>query len=261
MNWYYADQGQQKGPVDESALDQLVLSGVIRDDTLVWHDGMAAWEKHSSVRGAAAPPAFPSASATSAAGETRYCGECGRPFSDSDLVAIGSVSVCAACKPIYLQKLREGGGFAVGVRRYAGFWIRFAAVLVDGLLLSIVFLIIRIPFGVALFTPTLDRNPGALAAFVGTSLIITLLSYVVAACYEIFFLSTRGATIGKILCGLKVIRADGAPLSTGLATGRYFAARWLNLFTLGIGYLMAAFDDQKRALHDRICETRVIYSR
>ncbi len=255
MKWYYADQGQQKGPVEDPALDELVVAGVVRDDTLVWHEGMATWQKHSSVRGAAPPPAFPSA----AAGETRYCGECGRPFAANELVAIGPVSVCAACKPAYLQKLREGGGMAVGVRRYAGFWIRFAALLVDGILLSIVFLVIRIPFGVALFTPGLGRNPGALAAFVGTSLLITLLSYVVAACYEILLVANRGATIGKMLFGLRVIRADGTALSMGLSTGRYFAARWLNVFTLGIGYLIAAFDDQKRALHDRICETRVIH--
>jgi uncharacterized RDD family membrane protein YckC len=30
---------------------------------------------------------------------------------------------------------------------------------------------------------------------------------------------------------------------------------------MGIGYIIAGFDEQKRALHDRICETRVIHSR
>lgn len=262
MNWYYADQGQQKGPIAESALDELVHAGVVQNDTLVWHEGMVGWEQHSVVRGATAPPPFPAnGSVPTERAETRYCGECGRPFPANELVAIGPVSVCAACKSIYLQKLREGGALAVGVRRYAGFWIRFAALAVDGILLSVVFLLIRVPFGVAMFTPGFGGNPGAFAAFVGTTLIITLLSYVIAACYEIFFLTSRGATIGKLLFGLKVIRADGGPISTGLATGRYFAARWLNLFTLGIGYVMAAFDDEKRALHDRICETRVIYSR
>ena len=97
-------------------------------------------------------------------------------------------------------------------------------------------------------------------AMMAPLLLITFLSVVAAACYEIFFIAKRGATIGKMIFGLKVIRADGSPLSLALSTGRYFA-QLINSFTLGIGYFMAGFDDQKRALHDRICETRVIYSR
>jgi uncharacterized RDD family membrane protein YckC len=259
MNWYYADQGQQKGPIDEPALDQLVVAGVVQDDTLVWHEGMPAWQKHSSVRGPVPPPAFPSPSATTA-GETRYCGECGRPFSANELVPIGAVSVCATCKPVYLQKLREGGGLGVGARRYGGFWIRFAARVVDGILLNVIFLVVRLPFGVAMFNPGLAREPAALAGFLSATIAVYFMSAVATACYEIFMISMRGATIGKMIFGLKVIRADGAPVSLGLSTGRYFA-QWISAITFGIGYIMAGFDDQKRALHDRICETRVIYSR
>jgi uncharacterized RDD family membrane protein YckC len=262
MNWYYADQGQQRGPVEEPALDELVRAGVVRDDTLVWHEGMQTWEKHSSVRGFAPAPAFPSPPVLHPTGdaEVRYCGECGRPFSANELVAIGPVSVCATCKPIYLQKMREGGGSAVGARRYAGFWIRFAARVVDAILLNVIFLIVRLPFGVAMFTPGIARDPGALVAFAGATILITLISVVATACYEIFFIGTRGATIGKMIFGLKVIRADGGPVSIGLSTGRYFA-QWISAITFGIGYIMAGFDDQKRALHDRICETRVIHAR
>ena len=53
MKWYYAEGGKQIGPVEESALDDLVRQGVVRDDTLVWREGMAAWhgwvEKHKDV--------------------------------------------------------------------------------------------------------------------------------------------------------------------------------------------------------------------
>lgn len=256
MKWYYADQGQQKGPIDESALDELVRAGVVRDDTLVWNEGMTAWQTHGAARGAAvaSPPLSTSAS------ESRYCGECGRPFPASQLAAIGGVSVCALCKPVYLQKLREGGSSAVGARRYAGFWIRVAARIVDAILLNVVFLVVRMPFGVAMFTPGLTQSPAAMLGLLGPMLIITFLSMVAAACYEIFFTAKRGATIGKMIFGLKVIRADGYPLSVGLSTGRYFA-HFINSFTLGIGYIMVGLDDQKRGLHDRICETRVIRSR
>jgi uncharacterized RDD family membrane protein YckC len=255
MKWFYADQGQQKGPVDESALNDLVLAGVVRDDTLVWNQGMPAWQTHGSLRGAA-PTSTP---LSGAATDTRYCGECGRPFAASELVAIGPASVCAMCKPAYLQKLREGGA-AASARHYGGFWIRAAARIVDAILLNVAFLIVRIPFGIAMFAPGPARNPAAVMAMMGPFILITFLSMVAAACYEIFFIAKRGATIGKMIFGLKVIRADGYPLSLGLSTGRYFA-QFINSFTLGIGYFMAGFDVQKRALHDRICETRVIYSR
>ena len=255
MKWFYADQGQQKGPIEESALNDLVLAGVVRDDTLVWNEGMPTWQTHSSVRGVAPTSTPLSTNAT----DTRYCGECGRPFPGNALVAIGPVAVCAMCKPAYLQKLREGGT-AVGTRRYAGFWIRAAARIVDAILLNVVFLIVRIPFGVAMFTPNVAQNPAAAMALLAPLLLITFLSIIAAACYEIFFIAKRGATLGKMIFGLKVIRTDGSPLSVGLSTGRYFA-QLINSFTLGIGYFMAGWDDQKRALHDRICETRVIYSR
>jgi uncharacterized RDD family membrane protein YckC len=255
MKWFYADQGQQKGPVDESALNDLVLAGIVRDDTLVWNEGMPAWQSHGSLRGVA-PTSMP---LSGTAANTRYCRECGRPFPASELVAIGPTSVCAMCKPAYLQKLREGGATA-GARHYGGFWIRAAARIVDAILLNVAFLVVRIPFGIAMFAPGTARNPAAVMAMMAPLLLITFLSMVAAACYEIFFIAKRGATIGKMILGLKVIRADGSPLSLGLSTGRYFA-QFINSFTLGIGYLMAGFDVQKRALHDRICETRVIYSR
>ena len=255
MKWFYADQGQQKGPIEESALNDLVLAGVVRDDTLVWNEGMPAWQPHSSVRGAT-PSSTP---LSTTAADTRYCGECGRPFPASELVAIGPVSVCAVCKPAYLQKLREGGA-AVGARHYGGFWIRAAARIVDAILLNVAFLIVRIPFGIAMFAPGTAQSPAAAMAMIAPLLLISFLSIVAAACYEIFFIAKRGATIGKMIFGLKVIRADGSPLSLGLSAGRYFA-QYISSFILGIGYFMAGFDDQKRALHDRICETRVIYSR
>ena len=57
--------------------------------------------------------------------------------------------------------------------------------------------------------------------------------------------------------GLRIVRADGSSLTYGRATGRFFADYLSNLI-LFIGYIMAAFDDEKRTLHDRICDTRVV---
>jgi uncharacterized RDD family membrane protein YckC len=75
----------------------------------------------------------------------------------------------------------------------------------------------------------------------------------------VYFVARRGATPGKMALGLRVVRTDGSKVSTGVAVGRFFAD-WLSQITLAVGYVIAAFDGEKRALHDRICETRVIYS-
>jgi uncharacterized RDD family membrane protein YckC len=75
-----------------------------------------------------------------------------------------------------------------------------------------------------------------------------------------YFVSTRGATPGKLVLGLKIIRSDGGPISAGLALGRYLCY-FLDEIILFIGFIMAGFDPEKRALHDRICDTRVIHTR
>src|SRR5947208_255797 len=72
--------------------------------------------------------------------------------------------------------------------------------------------------------------------------------------------SRLGATPGKLVLKLKVVRPDGAKVSLGRALGRYFA-KMISAVLLGIGYIMAAFDPEKRALHDRIADTRVIKAR
>lgn len=75
--------------------------------------------------------------------------------------------------------------------------------------------------------------------------------------YTIFFNGRYGATPGKMACKLRVVTADGQPIGYGRATGRFFA-EILSGIICNIGYIIAAFDDQKRSLHDHICSTRVI---
>jgi uncharacterized RDD family membrane protein YckC len=77
------------------------------------------------------------------------------------------------------------------------------------------------------------------------------------AAYSILFIGKAGATPGKMAMGIKVVRPDGSPISMGQSVGRYFSTM-ISGFTLGIGYLIAAFDDERKTLHDRIAGTRVI---
>ena len=154
---------------------------------------------------------------------------------------------------------------AAGGRRYGGFWIRFVARVIDVILLGVINAIVRFPlmlmFGIG--AGGLGRPGGGLIfapALMGVLGLSALIGIALGAAYEIYFLTAYGATPGKMALGLRVIRADGGPISPMLALGRHFAL-WLSGIILMIGYIMAAFDPEKRALHDRICETRVIFSR
>ena len=142
-----------------------------------------------------------------------------------------------------------------------GFWIRFVAYVIDGLILMAALVIV---FGiavaaVAISVPGDDKaKADTLSVEVGFGF---LLAYVTSAwLYEALMTSSpRGATLGKLALGLRIVRADGAQLSFGRATARHFLKFMITpLVPLAIGYLMAAFTARKRALHDVLAETLVI---
>lgn len=150
--------------------------------------------------------------------------------------------------------------------RYGGFWIRFGARIIDGLVLGVPFFVLIFLLAPILFkTPSDPANPNfqAFAAFILT---FFLLYFLILACYEVLMLKYRGGTLGKMACGLIVVRSNGESLGWGVCFGRF--AMW-NLVTSGIPYvnsilmlisaIMAGTDNEKRALHDRVCNTRVIY--
>jgi hypothetical protein len=79
--------------------------------------------------------------------------------------------------------------------------------------------------------------------------------------YSAFMESSESqATIGKRAVGIIVMDEEGRRLSFGRATGRYFA-KFLSVITLGIGYLMAAWDPRHQALHDKVAHTLVLTRR
>ncbi len=196
---------------------------------------------------------------------TQFCAECGRPTPSDELARFGDLMICPICKDSYAQKLREGVTPAArqAPRQFAGFWIRFVAVLIDGIILAVVGWVIQFALLGAmlrpdrLMNPSPEMNPGALGAAMGLLGLSFLINLAIACAYEAFFLGRFGATPGKMALSLKVVRPNGAPISYARAVGRYFAKQ-LNLMTLMIGYIIAGFDSEKRGLHDMICDTRVI---
>lgn len=263
MEWYYADSGRQVGPIQDESFEALVRSGVVRPDTLVWQQGMLNWQPYHTVRPAAAPAAPPldALAAVAPSPATRFCGECGRPFPQNELIPFGNTLVCATCKEIFAHKLREGVSIG-GALRYGGFWIRFVAILIDGAVLVTVSLLLN-ALGTSLFLRGARLHAqGAAVAYADRYLafqgFMFLVNIAIGLSYSVYFLTRFGATPGKLALRLKVITSRGGPISAPLAIGRFFA-NYLSSLTLGIGYIMAGLDEQKRALHDRICETRVIH--
>ncbi len=260
MEWYYANAGQRAGPVDESELHALYAAGQVRRDTLVWKAGMTEWQPLSTVQ-----PSF----SVAVQPNTNMCTECRAEFEAADLLTFGSARVCAGCKDVFFQRVREQGTEVAAepatkrsFRRYGGFWIRLVARILDSVILWVVLLPMSYAMGV--FLPDLWRphpvtpDIRSFGPLFGALAILNLFSWTIALLYEGWFVSNRGGTPGKLLFGLRIVRPTGDKLSFSRACGRYLATIASGL-TLFIGYIMAAFDDQKRALHDYICDTRVLY--
>ena len=122
-------------------------------------------------------------------------------------------------------------GLAAPVER-GGFWNRFVAVLIDALILAIPHLL------VSRFAPD------------GWDFLLALV-------YFVGFWVIWGATPGKRLLGLSIERPDGSRIGPGRAIARYFAAL-LSLALLGVGLIMAGLREDKRGLHDLLCDTVVV---
>ena len=145
----------------------------------------------------------------------------------------------------------------------AGFWIRFVAAMIDGLILIAA---ISVIVGIVITFLALSGNwvdaDGTVATIL--SIIVAVVAIIVIGwLYEALMTSSaRGATLGKQAVGVRIVRADGAQLSFGRATARHFLKAMITpMVPFAIGYLLAAFTARKRALHDFMADTFVIKSR
>jgi uncharacterized RDD family membrane protein YckC len=253
MNLYYADEGRQVGPIGKNELQSLIKARKINSQTLVWQPGMEKWEelglfvRRRTRSGSQSIQPAPAVTST----RQSVCSECGRAFAEDDMIRFAEAWVCATCKPILVQKIKEGVTIA-GVMGYAGFWIRLGAWFIDSIILGIANTIVILPLSfMGIFS--FDQP----AAFAIIQLFSTILNLLIPAAFDIWFVGKYAATPGKMACKLKVVTADGGRVSFARATGRHFA-KYISGLVLGIGFIMAGFDEQKRSLHDRICDTRVI---
>jgi len=186
--------------------------------------------------------------AQNSAGAT-FCQLCGSGL------GTGLTAVAAAGPVVYSQGIPIAG--------YGGFWLRFVAFIVD----SIVVRVVAFPFIAALGALGIlhggirldhmeNPTPEQVAAFAAAGLGFAVVFVVLNWLYEALLTSSAWqATLGKKMLNLRVTDEAGNRISFARASGRYFA-KFLSTFLM-IGFIMAAFTDRKRALHDILAGTLV----
>lgn len=140
--------------------------------------------------------------------------------------------------------MANGAGF-----RYAGFWIRLWATVIDIVLLTL----LTVPLLLSIYgfeyldSKSMIRGP-----------MDFLIQWVLPAIAAILFWRYGSATPGKMVFSLKIVDArTGGRLSVGQCVGRYFAYL-VSMLPFGLGFLWIAFDKKKQAWHDKLAGTIVI---
>jgi len=190
----------------------------------------------------------------------RFCQACGQE------VGAAVTATPAAASALYPPVV--GTARVSAPLPYAGFWVRFVAAFVDGLILGIPFWIVVtvLIFMFGGFGMMMHRNaadPRAAAALLAPMFMLFFLGMLAFVVLEWLYFagmesSTRQATFGKSVMSLRVTNYEGQRISFGHATGRFFAKIVSGLIPFGIGYIMAGFTEKKQALHDLIAGTLVL---
>lgn len=254
--WYYADaRNERQGPVAAAELVRLRLRGTLGWDTLVWREGMGEWQPMRDFAGELAQADDRGPEPSSTGGGTAPPEDAGNGFGLSSATA-------EPLSPYAPPTAAVSSGAAVvlgGEVVYAGFWKRFAAVAIDGLVTAVASWIVQIPlFVLAGVGGAFGGDPFS----TGGSIAVIAFSYLVSIAIPLFYYawmhsSSHQATLGKMAVGIKVCRDNGERITFLRALGRYFA-QIPSALILGIGYLMAGFTERKQALHDMICDTLVV---
>lgn len=151
--------------------------------------------------------------------------------------------------PVFKQ---SPGDVRTGVTqiKYAGFWIRWAAGFIDGIVIGVVNFAFGIIIGIIVATlggskETADawRAIGALTGFI----------------YFVVMTKKYQVTLGKKAAGIQVISEKAGELSWSQVILREVVGKIISTLILGIGYLIAGFTDKKQALHDKVAGTVVVY--
>lgn len=230
--WFYAVAGQTYGPFTEGELIGLARGGRFGRNDFVYAEHIGRWVPAGDMEGLFEPP---------------------RPMGPR--------------QPGRPETPPFAGPYGVAGYGYAGFWIRFLAVLIDGLILAVPTccvgwpaMILLSPFAALAHGPRGSAPAAEVAAVVGMGFASLFLAAVAWLYFAAFESSSWQATPGKRAVGIVVTDTQGRRISFARATGRYFAS-WLSHILLNIGYIIGAFTPRKQTLHDYIANTVVVHGR
>ena len=191
-----------------------------------------------------------------------YCQKCGAQNDDQ-------AAFCDKCGTV-LQRPQAGAAIAApaypAVVQYAGFWRRFAAALIDGLIMSAVQWVIQLiltEVGVIDMNGWMsdfEANPDTVdwGQFMAVIWILSGVMFIIQMLYfSIMESSSKQATLGKMVLGIVVTDADGKRISLGRSLGRNLG-KIVSQIILFIGYLMIAFTKRKQGLHDIMASCLVV---
>ncbi len=212
---------------------------------------------------------------------SQYCYKCGLKLPEQATIPGNPVKVCRGCHTSNSPtseycykcglKLPEESTVTGEYSILAGFWIRFASFLIDNILVfigSLIFGVVLVAILITIF-PDLAGNYAVDeytwdAILTASESPATWLDWAILGFFFVFGIAYftiaigwKGQTLGKLMLGLKVVRTDGS--RAGFL--RAFIRSWgyfLCITSVGIGFLVIAWNDQKRGLHDFISNTKVI---
>lgn len=136
---------------------------------------------------------------------------------------------------------------------YGGFWRRFWALLLDGVVLASLALLVNIAGMTMLHVLSFEIADSVRAMFMPQLIANTLMK----ACYFIYFHAETGQTVGKKAFGLKVVQENGQLIGWPHAAGRYVGA-FVSLLAFGLGYLWVVVDERKQGWHDKVAGSYVV---
>jgi uncharacterized RDD family membrane protein YckC len=268
MTWYYSQNSQQFGPISHADLLAQIQAGRIGISDLVWRPGMANWLPAGSLPELAA--AFP------AAGTPGFLLDPANPQ-----------AISTGTHPLNYYTPPPG----TTPSPYAGFWIRFCAAFVDGLVLIVPNMLIAFGsnrlFGIGFMHSLTASNARSFIAANLVSDLFTLPLYI--GYFALMESSARQASLGKQACRLFVTDSDMLRLTFPKAALRTAMKQLAMLITMPVfamiillhpaplasmlsfnvtqgmagvvglvGYCMAGVTPRKRALHDMIAGTLVM---
>lgn len=144
---------------------------------------------------------------------------------------------CANCGATLVAEVEAPAAAPAAAAAYMGFWIRFGAAIIDGVIISLISSVLQ------------------WLAYYGPAIVFGIL---LPLLYYWLFTGLRGQTLGKMAVGIKVVNAQGDRPGLGVAAMREILGKFISTIGLCLGFLWIAWNKQKQGWHDTIAGTYVV---